>query len=200
MKTAAKTKGRPRAFDPDKALDRALQVFWRKGYEGASMADLTEAMGINSPSLYAAFGNKETLFRKAVDRYADLHSCYIEEALAASTARETAEAMLRGSVAFLTERGHPRGCLIVQSALSCGESAEPIKRELTARRTKTEAALRKRFERAAAEGELPRGADPAALARFLMTVNQGLSIQATSGASRAELMQVAEIALKAWPG
>jgi AcrR family transcriptional regulator len=200
MKTAAKTKGRPRAFDLDKALDRALQVFWRKGYEGASMVDLTEAMGINSPSLYAAFGNKETLFRKAVDRYSSEQSCFVEQALAAPTARESAAAMLQGTAAFLTGRGHPKGCLIVQGALAGGDASEPIKRELIARRDATETALRKRFERAIEEGDLPADSDPAALARYIMTVNQGMSVQAASGASRTELMQVAEIALKAWPG
>jgi AcrR family transcriptional regulator len=199
MKTIAKAKGRPRAFDTDKALDRALQVFWRKGYEGASMADLTEAMGINSPSLYAAFGNKENLFRKALDRYTNERSSFMEKALAAPTAREAVEAILRDSVAFMTERGHPKGCLVAQSALTCGDAAEPIKRELISRRMATETAIRERFKRAVAEGDLPADADPAALARYIMTVNQGMSVQAASGASRAELAEVAEIALKAWP-
>lgn len=199
MDSAAKTRGRPRAFDADEALESALRLFWRKGYEGTSMADLTEAMGISSPSLYAAFGNKETLFRQAVDRYASKHSCFIEKALAAPTARETAAAVLLGSVEFMTRRGQPKGCLIVQGALSGDEASEPVKRELIRRRHETEEALRQRFERAVAEGDLPTGADPAALARYLMTINQGLSIQAASGASRAELIEVAEIALRAWP-
>ena len=200
MKTAAKTKGRPRAFDIDQALDRALQVFWRKGYDSASMADLTEAMGINAPSLYAAFGNKETLFRKAVDRYAREQSSFVERAMAAPTAREAAAALLHGAAVYMTERGHPKGCLIVRGSLAGADTSQALQRELIQRRDATETACRKRFERAIREGDLPGDADPAALARYLMTVNQGMSVQATSGASRAELLKVVEIALKAWPG
>ncbi|HWA42002.1 MAG TPA: TetR/AcrR family transcriptional regulator [Hypericibacter adhaerens] len=199
METTVKAKGRPRAFDTDEALERALHLFWRQGYEGTSMADLTEAMGISSPSLYAAFGNKEALFRQALDRYVSLHACFLEQALAAPTARETAAAILERSVEFMTRRGQPRGCLTVQGGITGGEAAEPIKRALTLCRHETEVALRKRFERAVAEGDLPADADPAALACYLMTINQGLSVQAVSGASRAELAKVAEIALRAWP-
>ncbi|MGH8592067.1 MAG: TetR/AcrR family transcriptional regulator, partial [Gammaproteobacteria bacterium] len=140
--------GRPRAFDVDKALDRALQVFWRKGYEGTSLPDLTEAMGINRPSLYAAFGNKEALFRKALDRYADGPAAYFREALEAPTARAVVERLLLGAVDLLTDPRHPPGCLVVQGALSCGEAAEPIRQELVSRRKAGEAAIRRRFERA----------------------------------------------------
>jgi AcrR family transcriptional regulator len=200
MKAAAKTKGRPRAFDIDQALDKALQVFWRKGYDSASMADLTEAMGINAPSLYAAFGNKETLFRKAVERYAREQSGFVERAMAAPTAREAATALLQGAATYMTGRGHPKGCLIVRGSLAGADTSQALQHELIQRRDATEIACRKRFERAIREGDLPSDADPAALARYLMTVNQGMSVQATSGASRAELLQVVEIALKGWPG
>src|SRR5882672_2447452 len=126
--------GRPRSFDLDKALDRALQVFWRKGYEGASLSDLTKAMGINRPSLYAAFGNKQALFRKAVDRYAQTPAAYLREALLEPTARAVVERLLRGGIDLLTGPHNPPGCLLVQGALSCGKRAEPVRRDLAARR------------------------------------------------------------------
>lgn len=193
-------KGRPREFDADEALDRALHVFWRQGYEGASLTDLTEAMGISRPSLYAAFGNKEDLFRRALDRYSETGPGAVQrEALDQPTARAVVERMLRGAAMCLTDPDNPRGCLAVQGALSCGEAAESIKNELCGRRAAGEAALRARFERAKADGDLNADADPQALARFVVTVQQGMSVQAAGGASRDDLMAVAEMALKAWP-
>lgn len=193
-------KGRPREFDADEALDRALHVFWRQGYEGASLSDLTEAMGISRPSLYAAFGNKEDLFRRALDRYAESGPGAVQrEALAEPTAKAVVERMLRGAAKCLTDPDNPRGCLAVQGALSCGEAAESIKNELCGRRAAGEAALCARFERAKTEGDLKTDADPQALARFVMTVQQGMSVQAAGGASRDDLMAVAEMALRAWP-
>src|SRR5437870_3401565 len=121
--------GRPRAFDVDKALERALRVFWRKGYEGTSLSDLTKAMGINRPSLYAAFGNKEALFRKALDRYAEGPAAYTRTALDGPTARAVVERLLRGVVDLLTNPRHPPGCLAVQGALACGDAADSIRRE-----------------------------------------------------------------------
>src|SRR5438093_11447325 len=135
---AASTVGRPRAFDVDEALDQALKVFWRKGYEGTSLPDLTRAMGINRPSLYAAFGNKEALFRKALDRYNDGPAAYVREALEEPTARAVVEALLRGAVEQLSSPRHPQGCLMVQGALSCGTTANPIRRELASRRRSEE--------------------------------------------------------------
>src|SRR6266851_36658 len=152
---SARSKGRPRAFDVDRALDRALHLFWRKGYEGTSLSDLTTAMGINRPSLYAAFGNKEALFRKALDRYADGPAAYVYEALDEPTARAVAARLLHGAVDLLTDPRTPPGCLLVQGALACGDAAESIRRELVARRAAGEAALRQRFERALADGDLP---------------------------------------------
>lgn len=191
--------GRPREFDVDEALDRALGVFWRLGYEGASLPDLTEAMGINRPSLYAAFGNKESLFRKALDRYAEGPAVYIRQALEAPTAREAAHRLIHGSVELLSDPSRPRGCLMVQGALACGTGAESIRCELAARRAAGEAAVRERFERALAEGDLPCGSCPADLARYVMTVAQGLSVQASGGATRDDLSRVATIAMQAWP-
>jgi AcrR family transcriptional regulator len=191
--------GRPRAFDIDQALDRALQVFWRKGYEGTSLSDLTKAMGINRPSLYAAFGNKEALFRKALDRYAEGPAAYTRKALDEPTARAVVERLLRGVLDLLTDQCTPQGCLAVQGALACGDAADAIRQELISRRVAGEAALRQRLERAIADGDLPADANPADLARYVTTVSQGMAVQAAGGASREELQRVVEMALRAWP-
>ena len=175
-----------------------MLVFWRKGFEGASLADLTEAMGINRPSLYAAFGNKEELFLKVLDRYGE-QMCVMRKALAQSTARQVAEKLLYGVAKAQTDPNHPGGCLNVSGALACGTEAETIKQELITRRAAGETQLRKRFERARAEGDLPKGARPAQLARYLTTVTQGMAVQAASGASAEDLKQIAAMALKAWP-
>ena len=191
--------GRPRSFDIDKALDRALQVFWHKGYEGTTLSDLTQAMGINRPSLYAAFGNKETLFRKALDRYADGPAVYVRQALEEPSARAVVERLLRGTVDLLTDPRTPPGCLMVQAALACGESADPVRQELASRRAAGEAAIRRRFKRAISDGDLPKNADCADLARYVATVIHGMAVQAAGGASRKELRRVAQTALRAWP-
>jgi AcrR family transcriptional regulator len=192
--------GRPREFNVDKALDRALKVFWRKGYEGTSLPDLTKAMGINRPSLYAAFGNKEALFRKTIDRYLEGPAGYMRAALRQPTARGVVEHMLRGSIDLLTDSRNPRGCFIVQAALVCGAAADCVRRELAKRRDAGVTALRERFERAVAEGDLPPESNSADLARYIATVMHGMSVQAASGAQRSELERVAKIALRAWPG
>jgi AcrR family transcriptional regulator len=191
--------GRPRAFDIDEALDRALKVFWQKGYEGASLPDLTRAMGINRPSLYAAFGNKEALFRKAIDRYLAGPGCHIGEAIKEPTARGVVERVLRAGMDLVTDSRNPGGCFMVQSALACGDTADAIRRELVKRRAEGEAALRVRFERAVSEGDLPPGSDPADLARYVSTVLHGMSVQAAGGATCDELLKVVEMAMRAWP-
>jgi AcrR family transcriptional regulator len=191
--------GRPREFDVEKALELALQVFWRKGYEGASMADLTETMGITKPSLYAAFGNKEELFRKALDRYVDGPGGYVQVALAKPTARAVVEHLLYESANAVTDPNHPPGCLAVQGALSCGDAAESIKQELMARRANGEQDLRKRFERAIAEGDLPSGSDAADLAAYVSAILQGIAVQAAGGTSRVQLHKIAEMTLRTWP-
>jgi AcrR family transcriptional regulator len=191
--------GRPREFDVDKALDLALQVFWRKGYEGASMADLTETMGITKPSLYSAFGNKEELFRKALDRYVDGPGGYFQVALAKPTMRAVVEHLLYESADAVTDPNHPPGCLAVQGALSCGDAAESIKQELMSRRAKSEQDLRQRFERAIAEGDLPQGSDATDLAAYLSAILQGMAVQAAGGTTREQLRKIAEMALRTWP-
>ena len=191
--------GRPRSFDIDQALDQALKVFWRKGYEGASLPELTKAMGINRPSMYAAFGNKEELFRKALDRYAEGPGCHVREALAQPTACKVAEHFLQAGIELVTDAKNPRGCLMVQGALACGDSADAVRRETIKRRAATEEALRTRFEQAIREGDMPREAGAAALAKFVVTVMHGIAVQAASGATSVELRGVAELALQAWP-
>lgn len=191
--------GRPRAFDVVHALDCALRVFWRKGYEGASLLDLTRAMGINRPSLYAAFGNKESLFRRAVDRYVERTASHVHEALEQPTARAVVEQLLLATVDLITDPQNPRGCFIVQGALACGDTADPIRQEMVNRRVQLETALRKRFEQAVADGDLPHNADCADLGRYVAAVSHGMAVQAAGGASRNELIRVVEIALRAWP-
>lgn len=191
--------GRPRSFDIDEALDRALEVFWRKGYEGASLSDLTEAMGIARPSLYAAFGNKEELFCKALDRYVEQKVAHVRKAFEEPTARGVAERLLRSGADMLTDPCHPRGCLAVQGALSCGDAADSVRQELVSRRARMEALLCQRLERVKAEGDLPAESEPADLARYIATVSYGMAVQAASGASREELHRVASAALRAWP-
>ena len=191
--------GRPRKFDADKALDQALNVFWRNGYEGTSLADLTAAMGINPPSLYAAFGNKEMLFRKALDRYIQQRTEFWNEALAAPTARGVVEHLLRASADFLTEECNPHGCMLVRGAMLCSEAEDAMQKELTARRAIGEVALRERLEVAKKDGEAPPDMQPAEFARYIMTVLEGMSVRAAGGATRAELHTVAEMTLKAWP-
>ncbi|HZW32796.1 MAG TPA: TetR/AcrR family transcriptional regulator [Isosphaeraceae bacterium] len=192
-------KGRPREFDVDEALDRALWVFWRRGYEGATLADLTQAMGINRPSLYAAFGSKEELFCKVLDRYVEGPAVRVREALNEPTARAVAERLLGGVIDTVTDRRNPRGCLLVQGALACGETAESVRRELAARRLAGEDAVRQRFERARTDGDLPAEVDPAVLAGYVVTVMRGIAVQAAGGASREDLRRVAEMAMRAWP-
>src|SRR5258708_23364546 len=192
-------RGRPREFDLDEALDRALQVFWEKGYEGASLSDLTDAMGISRPSLYSAFGCKEALFHQVLERYVSGPASYFTEALDAPTARDVADRLLLGAVNLLTCPHNPHGCLTVQGALSSSEEAEPIRRELISLRLAKEAAIRRRFEQAKSTGDLPADTDAAVLARYLATIMQGLSVQAAGGASRQELLDVIEIAMRVWP-
>jgi AcrR family transcriptional regulator len=191
--------GRPREFDFDNALDRALLVFWRNGYEGASIADLTEAMGINPPSLYAAFGNKEGLFRKAVDRYVERHAGFWDVASAKPTAHAMVEHLLHASADFVTDEANPRGCLFVRGPMACSEAANKIRDELVTRRATGEARLRERLERAIAGGEISPELNPADYARYIMTVLEGMSVQAAGGASREDLHKVAEMTMHTWP-
>ena len=191
--------GRPRAFDADQALESAMRVFWRKGYQGASLSDLTQAIGINRPSLYAAFGNKEELFRKVLDRYGHGPAAHICDALEAPTAREVAGRILYGTVDLLSDPSHPPGCLGVNGILVGGTRTEAVCQEMAARRCAAVEALRKRFIRAKKEGDLPATEDPAALALFVSAVAQGMSVHAASTGGRSELRRVADLAMEVWP-
>jgi AcrR family transcriptional regulator len=191
--------GRPRSFDIEGALDRALRVFWRKGYEGASLSDLTKAVGVSRPSLYAAFGDKEALFRKALDRYLNGPAAYTQEALKEATARAVVERLLRGAADLNTAPRNPGGCLTVQGALACAEAGDSIRQELAAYRAAGEGALRRRFQRAKSEGDLPATVNPADLARYVATIVYGMAVQAAGGASRDKLQHVVEMALRTLP-
>ena len=192
-------KGRPREFDADKALDAALRLFWRHGYEGTSLAMLSDAMGIKAPSLYAAFGNKERLFRKSLERYLQGPASYLLAALKEPTARRAVRKLFEGAIDLAMRHRRPDGCMLVQGALATGPDAAPIRRELSKWRSAAEAAVRRRFQLAVAQRDLPANSDPERLARYVMTLIWGMSVQAAGGANRAELEQVAKLAMRCWP-
>jgi len=191
--------GRPREFDVDEALDKALNVFRQKGFEGASLPDLTSAMGISRPSLYATFGNKEELFRKALDRYSEEGMKSLHTALAEPTAYRAVEKILTGVADGSACSNKPKGCLLVQGALACGDGAQMIRQELASRRNQVEFLFRQRFERAIAEGDLPANTSAFDLAGFITTVIHGMSVQSSGGASREALLGIARMTLKAVP-
>jgi AcrR family transcriptional regulator len=187
--------GHPKGLDTTAALDAAIRVFWEKGYEGATLRDLTDAMRINRSSMWAAFGNKEELFKQAFGRYIDTYQGYMREALEKPTIREVIESSLRGTVDFLATPGNPRGCLSVHGALAVGDEADPIKQWLIEGRKRGLALARKRFEQAKKTGDLGDDVDAAALTRYVSTIIQGLGVQHASGATKAELMKVVDVAL-----
>jgi AcrR family transcriptional regulator len=199
MKESARKTGRPRTFDADTALDKAMKVFWEKGYEGSSLPELTEAMGMNRPSLYAVFGNKENLFRMALERYSATHDPLFNAALERPTARAVVEHLLRGNADAQTESENPHGCLVINGALACSDDALPIRNSLIERRAVNEARLRDRFERAKAEGDLPADSCSGQMARYVMTVSNGMAVQAAAGASRKQLQEVVDQVLRGWP-
>lgn len=198
LKQVTKQRGRPPSFNQDEALEKALHVFWLHGYEGTSMAELTEALGMNKPSIYAAFGNKEELFRKALAKYLVGTVAFVSEALNQPTAQKVIENFLFGAVELLTKPNNPRGCMVVQGALTCGAGSAQIQQELISRRQSYENALKQRFDLAITQGDLPPQSNSAALAKYLATMHQGLSVQATSGASKEELTEVVHLALQNW--
>ena len=198
--TLTAPKGRPREFDLDEALAGALRVFWRNGYEGASMAELTAEMGITKPSLYAAFGNKEALFHKALDLYEAEKLEYTRDALNQPTARAVAEYFMRGAIDAQMSSCDPKGCLGVISITACGAEAVSIKADVVQRRASSQAALVARFEQAKRAGDLPDHVDIPGLTAYLYAILQGMAVQAGSGATRADLERVVETSLMMWPG
>lgn len=192
-------RGRPKQFDEDKALDTALRLFWRHGYEGAAISALAKAMGITVASLYNTFGNKESLFMRAVDRYGHYSDGLYEEAFRQTSAREVARAILLGEVDLVAGSDTPDGCLMVQGALATSPDSELVSQRIAKLRRQAETEVAERFETFRESGELPPGWGPKALAGFIMTVATGMAVQAKSGATRQELMDVAEMAMKIWP-
>lgn len=193
------SRGRPREFDLDEALDVAIDVFWRHGYEGTKLDDLTAAMGISRPSLYAAFGDKEATFKRAVERYARVDMHYVETALGQSSAFAVAAHFLRSNVRAITNPDRPPGCLSIQGGVSGSRADQRVVDFLSSSRATVEARFAARFERALAEGDLPESESPAELAKYLNTVTSGLAVQAAGGATRSQLSRVAERALIAFP-
>jgi AcrR family transcriptional regulator len=189
-------KGRPRAFDPDKAIAAALPIFMEKGFEGATFGELVAAMGINPPSFYAAFGNKEQLFRRVIDLYAAQGEPIVREALAEPTAGAVIERLLRSTADAHTDPTRPAGCLFVQGALCSGDKSASIRDELQARRTMVGPLLEARLRLAQDQGDRTVAGDPSHVALYVSTVIQGLAVQATSGNDRAALHHVVDVALK----
>ena len=192
-------RGRPREFCVDHALAQALRVFWTKGYEGASLSDLTEAMGITRPSLYAAFGNKESLFRKALDLYEREKMAYLNEGLAQPTARQVAETMLRGALENVAGEGEPHGCMRVIASVACGPAAQSLHDEIIQRTDVFKRMMVERFERAKEEDDLPAHIDALGLTGVLVAWLQGISIQANQGIERKDLERLIDTALSLWP-
>jgi AcrR family transcriptional regulator len=199
MEASKMRSGRPRSFCKDQALDRAMTVFWKNGYEGASIASLTEAMGINPPSLYACFGSKEGLFTAVLEHYDQRRTDFMNTVLAAPNAAKVAETFLFGVAEFVADTGgqNPPGCLMLQGGISCGDSQIPD--VLARHRAEKEALLRRRFEEAKAQGDLSASTDPAALARYLAVMANGICVQAAVGATAEQLREVASLALAGWP-
>ncbi len=193
-------RGRPLSFDRDAALEKAMLVFWERGYEGASISDLTAAMGITPPSLYTAFGDKETLYLEAMERYLLGPGNFAARALSQeTTARESVRRLLRDAAAELTRECHPQGCMMALTAASCSVATEHIQAAMARRRSEALDLLRERIQRGIDDGELPPGTDAAALANYYATVYQGMSMQAKDGAGRDSLLASAEMAMRAWP-
>ena len=193
-------RGRPLSFDRAAALEKAMHVFWERGYESASVADLTSAMGITPPSLYTAFGDKEHLFLEAVEAYGKGPGAFGARALAEEpTAREAVQRLLKEGASELTRDCQPHGCMMVMAAINCSVAAEHVQAALSRRRALGLKSMQDRIQRGIDEGELPRGTDAGALASFYATVYQGMSMQARDGASTESLLNSVEMAMRSWP-
>ena len=196
MKTENGKTGRPIGFDREAALEAAMLLFWQRGYEGTSMADLTHAMGLNPSSIYAAFGDKHTLFQFVVKRYMELRAQYAVRALEEPTLERFIRALFDNTVAFLTTPGHPPTCMTLAGAVGCSLDATPARDLMTAIRKQNQVALRKRLLKARKSGELPKGINVDDYTRYLSSIIAGLSIQAANGSTKAELKRTAQMALR----
>jgi AcrR family transcriptional regulator len=186
-------RGRPAAFDYDTALESAMRTFWLYGFEGTSMTELTKAMSMNKTSIYAAYGSKEALFQKAVNRYASGPVRFVAEALNEKSAFEVVKKLLTTAAVSLTNVENPSGCMIIQGALSCSKESRHIHDMLSAYRHSYEKRLVDRLDRAKEEMDIPADADTKVLAKLVVTVHQGMSVQASSGATKEELLSIANI-------
>lgn len=194
-------RGRPRGFDRAVALKAAMQVFWLRGYEGASLSDLTGAMGINAPSLYAAFGCKQALFEEALDFYETVEGAAPQRLLREGrTAKEGFAAMLRFYAGYYVNPDHPPGCMVVLSAIVGAPETKSVRALMTRSRRAAMTMLADRIRRGQAEGDVPAAADAAAVAAFYTTLVQGMSIQARDGATKKQLLASVEMAMAAWDG
>lgn len=200
-KTTIKTLGRPRKFDKELALDSAMKLFMQKGYEATSLTDITEALGINRPSVYAAFGNKEALFAQALGRYIQGPIAYLGEVLSEKTSRDVVRELLMKSVELIVSAAEqPRGCLAVQSSISSELAVAGIQQHILNGLRQIENNIKNRFDRAIEEGDLPEDTNSWLLTKYVTTLHKGLSIQASNGTTEEELRGIVEIALKCWPG
>jgi AcrR family transcriptional regulator len=199
-KSPRKARGRPLSFDRQAALERAMHVFWQRGYEAASVADLTAAMGITPPSLYTAFGDKERLFLEAIEAYLEGPGAFGQRALAEEpTARNAVLRLLEEGAAELTDECHPQGCMMVMATTNCSAAAEHVQALVAKRRALYVRSMAERIQQGVDEGELPAGTDAFALANFYSTVYQGMSMQAKDGASRESLLATVKMAMASWP-
>jgi AcrR family transcriptional regulator len=196
MKTGNGKTGRPIGFDKDAALEAAMLLFWKRGYEGTSMADLTQAMGLNPSSIYAAFGDKHELFSLAVKRYMETRAQYATKALEEPTLKRVIRALFDSTVAFLTTPGHPPTCMTLAGAVGCSVDATPARDLMTEIRRQNEVAIRERLLKARKSGELPRDINVDDYTRYLSSIIAGLSIQAANGSTKAELKRTAQMALR----
>jgi len=196
MKTGKAKTGRPISFDKDAALEAAMLLFWERGYEGTSMADLTQAMGLNPSSIYAAFGDKHALFSLAVQRYMETQAQYAKKALEEPTLEAVVRALFDNTIEFLTTPGHPPTCMTLAGAVGCSVDATPARDIMTEIRKQNEAAMRKRFLQARKSGELSKDINVEDYTRYLSSILAGLSIQAANGSTKAELMRTAQMALR----
>ena len=188
-------RGRPRSFDIDEAIEKAMIVFWAKGYQGTTIPDLAKAIGVNRPSLYAAFGNKENLFKLALDRYRKGPASYVNRALSQTTALAVFESLLKGVVELVTDRNRPGGCLFVCGTHTLTNPKDDIGRELARRRIEGERDILMRFRHARSEGDLPDYIDPTTLAKLASSLMWGMAVQASNGATRRHLLELAELAI-----
>jgi AcrR family transcriptional regulator len=196
MKTGNGKTGRPIGFDRDAALEAAMLLFWERGYEGTSVADLTNAMGLNPSSIYAAFGDKHALFQLAVKRYMNLRAQYAVKALEEPTLERFIRALFDNTVAFLTTPGHPPTCMTLAGVAGCSLDATPARDLMTEIRKQNQVTLKERLLKARKSGELPKGINVDDYTRYLSAIVAGLSIQAANGSTKAELNRTAQMALR----